>query len=135
MGRPDGLPDAGIPTDETDALWEDLYQCTSLPLTLFLPLPFPNPSFNPPATNRPFLVNSRHIRNSLLGRTPAAQRHGVDPRQRRPIHSRAGRVPSAALPERHPQDLFPGAVSECLQGLLARGRLASGQSGAELHQH
>lgn len=26
MGRPDGSPDAGIPTDETDALWEDLYQ-------------------------------------------------------------------------------------------------------------
>ncbi|KAL9117478.1 MAG: hypothetical protein Q9187_005986 [Circinaria calcarea] len=27
MGRPDGIPDEGVPSDQTDALWEDLYQC------------------------------------------------------------------------------------------------------------
>ena len=30
MGRPDGVPDAGIPNDEADALWEGLYSCESL---------------------------------------------------------------------------------------------------------
>lgn len=30
MGRPDGLPEAGLPSDQTDALWEDLYQCMLL---------------------------------------------------------------------------------------------------------
>lgn len=46
MGRPDGSPDAGIPTDETDALWEDLYQCT-FPLVSFVSFTFPNSDLNP----------------------------------------------------------------------------------------
>lgn len=30
MGRPDGVPDAGIPTNETDAMWDDLYLSKSI---------------------------------------------------------------------------------------------------------
>ncbi|MCJ1430306.1 hypothetical protein MMC29_008223 [Sticta canariensis] len=47
MGRPDGMPDAGIPTNETDALWDDLYQCMFLPPPSFLPFPSPFSIQNP----------------------------------------------------------------------------------------
>lgn len=122
MGRPDELPDAGIPTDETDALWEDLYQCTfpSLGSFLFFPSQL---SFKPHETiayyPRLSFLNSRYIPNPLLGRAQITQRHGMDSRQQRAIHRRARRVPSTALSERRPQDLFSGTVSRFLRGLLA----------------
>ena len=28
-----GSPETGLPTDETDALWENLYQCKQTPFT------------------------------------------------------------------------------------------------------
>ena len=55
MGRPDNVPDAGIPNDETDALWNDLFNCE------FLSLSQPYPFLSKLMLIRPFLVGVSQI--------------------------------------------------------------------------
>ena len=63
MGREDGLPDAGIPTNETDALWEDLYLSKSI---------FFDPFFGRLTNHASFIVGVSQIPYSSARQLPNA---------------------------------------------------------------